>query len=54
MKPESAGSSVDGNFAVNVHHDPMASLADGVHASDEQVTCNSLNDVLDKLSAVSF
>lgn len=45
---------VDDGFIVNVHHDPVPGLAQGVECVGEQVTGDGLDDVLNEFPAVVF
>lgn len=39
---------------MNMHHNPMPSIDDCAHASDEQITSDRLNYVLGKFPTVGF
>ena len=45
---------IDDDFIMNVHHNPMPSIDDCVHVSDEQITSDRLNYVLGKFPTVGF
>ncbi len=45
---------IDDDFIMNMHHNPMPSIDDCVHASDEQITSDRLNYVLGKFPTVGF
>lgn len=45
---------IDDDFIMNMHHNPMPSIDDCAHASDEQITSDRLNYVLGKFPTVGF